>query len=61
VTTEAWGVVVTLVELKDIQLPDSMKRVMARRAEAECEKRAKSSLPKANRRQPISSAPPPTP
>ena len=33
--------VVTLVELKDIQLPDSMKRAMARQAEAEREKRAK--------------------
>jgi regulator of protease activity HflC (stomatin/prohibitin superfamily) len=40
-TTEAWGVVVTLVELKDIQLPDTMKRAMARQAEAEREKRAK--------------------
>jgi regulator of protease activity HflC (stomatin/prohibitin superfamily) len=41
VATEAWGVQVTLVELKDIQLPDSMKRAMARQAEAEREKRAK--------------------
>ena len=41
VTTEDWGVVVTLVELKDIQLPESMKRAMARQAEAEREKRAK--------------------
>jgi regulator of protease activity HflC (stomatin/prohibitin superfamily) len=41
VATEEWGVVVTLVELKDIQLPDSMKRAMARQAEAEREKRAK--------------------
>jgi regulator of protease activity HflC (stomatin/prohibitin superfamily) len=41
VATEAWGVEVTLVELKDIQLPDSMKRAMARQAEAEREKRAK--------------------
>jgi regulator of protease activity HflC (stomatin/prohibitin superfamily) len=41
VQTEAWGVVVTLVELKDIQLPDSMQRAMARQAEAEREKRAK--------------------
>jgi regulator of protease activity HflC (stomatin/prohibitin superfamily) len=41
VTTSDWGVVVTLVELKDIQLPDSMKRAMARQAEAEREKRAK--------------------
>ncbi len=41
VATESWGVEVTLVELKDIQLPDSMKRAMARQAEAEREKRAK--------------------
>ncbi len=41
VSTEEWGVQVTLVELKDIQLPDSMKRAMARQAEAEREKRAK--------------------
>ncbi|MCW2693085.1 MAG: band 7 protein [Mycobacterium sp.] len=41
VTTVAWGVEVTLVELKDIQLPDAMKRAMARQAEAEREKRAK--------------------
>ena len=41
VATEEWGVVVTLVELKDIQLPETMKRAMARQAEAEREKRAK--------------------
>jgi regulator of protease activity HflC (stomatin/prohibitin superfamily) len=41
VATADWGVEVTLVELKDIQLPDSMKRAMARQAEAEREKRAK--------------------
>jgi regulator of protease activity HflC (stomatin/prohibitin superfamily) len=41
VQTEDWGVKVTVVELKDIQLPDSMKRAMARQAEAEREKRAK--------------------
>jgi regulator of protease activity HflC (stomatin/prohibitin superfamily) len=41
VQTEDWGVEVTLVELKDIQLPDSMKRAMAKQAEAEREKRAK--------------------
>jgi regulator of protease activity HflC (stomatin/prohibitin superfamily) len=41
VATEGWGVEVTLVELKDIQLPESMKRAMARQAEAEREKRAK--------------------
>jgi len=41
VQTEEWGVKVTVVELKDIQLPDSMQRAMARQAEAEREKRAK--------------------
>ncbi len=41
IQTEEWGVKVTVVELKDIQLPDSMKRAMARQAEAEREKRAK--------------------
>jgi len=41
VATEEWGVVITLVELKDIQLPETMKRAMARQAEAEREKRAK--------------------
>lgn len=41
IATVDWGVEVTLVELKDIQLPDSMKRAMARQAEAEREKRAK--------------------
>jgi regulator of protease activity HflC (stomatin/prohibitin superfamily) len=41
VTTLEWGVEVTLVELKDIQLPETMKRAMAKQAEAEREKRAK--------------------
>jgi len=41
VTTVAWGIEVTLVELKDIQLPETMKRAMAKQAEAEREKRAK--------------------
>jgi regulator of protease activity HflC (stomatin/prohibitin superfamily) len=41
VTTAEWGVEVTLVELKDIQLPETMKRAMAKQAEAEREKRAK--------------------
>ncbi|MGZ5406422.1 SPFH domain-containing protein [Aeromicrobium sp.] len=36
-----WGVEILVVELKDIQLPDGMKRAMARQAEAEREKRAK--------------------
>ena len=41
VQTEEWGMEVTIVELRDIQLPDSMQRAMARQAEAEREKRAK--------------------
>ncbi len=41
VQTEPWGVIVTLVELKNIQLPVEMKRAMAKEAEAEREKRAK--------------------
>ena len=41
IQTEEWGVKVTVVELKDIQLPESMQRAMARQAEAEREKRAK--------------------
>jgi len=41
VTAEEWGVEVNLVELKDIQLPEGMKRAMAKQAEAEREKRAK--------------------
>ncbi len=39
--TEKWGIYVSNVELKDIQLPDSMQRAMAKEAEAEREKRAK--------------------
>ena len=39
--TEVWGVVVSTVEIKDIQLPDTMQRAMAKQAEAEREKRAK--------------------
>jgi len=41
VQTEDWGMPVTVVELRDIQLRDSMKRAMVRQAEAEREKRAK--------------------
>lgn len=40
-TAERWGVVVEMVELKDIELPTSMQRAMAKEAEAEREKRAK--------------------
>lgn len=39
--TERWGVVVSAVEIKDIQLPDDMQRAIAKQAEAEREKRAK--------------------
>lgn len=39
--TERWGVKVTVVETKDIELPAVMQRVIARQAEAEREKRAK--------------------
>ena len=39
--TDAWGVKVTSVEVRDVELPQSMQRAMARQAEAEREKRAK--------------------
>jgi len=39
--TEPWGIKVSTVELKDLELPQSMQRAMARQAEAEREKRAK--------------------
>ncbi len=39
--TEPWGVKVTTVEVRDVALPDSMKRAMAKQAEAERERRAK--------------------
>jgi regulator of protease activity HflC (stomatin/prohibitin superfamily) len=39
--TERWGVKVTAVEIKDVELPSSMQRAMAKQAEAEREKRAK--------------------
>src|SRR6266496_2070122 len=39
--TERWGVKVTAVEIKDIELPVTMQRAMAKQAEAEREKRAK--------------------
>src|SRR6185295_6159302 len=39
--TEPWGVKVSTVEVKDVELPESMQRAMARQAEAEREKRAK--------------------
>lgn len=39
--TEPWGIKVTSVEIKEVALPDSMKRAMAKQAEAERERRAK--------------------
>ncbi|MCP4210263.1 MAG: slipin family protein [Halieaceae bacterium] len=39
--TESWGVMVQLVEVKDVLLPEALQRAMARQAEAEREKRAK--------------------
>jgi len=39
--TEPWGIKVTSVEMKEVALPDSMKRAMAKQAEAERERRAK--------------------
>jgi regulator of protease activity HflC (stomatin/prohibitin superfamily) len=39
--TELWGIEVSAVEVKDVDLPDQMKRAMARQAEAERERRAK--------------------
>jgi regulator of protease activity HflC (stomatin/prohibitin superfamily) len=39
--TEPWGVKVSMVEVRDVVLPDGMKRAMAKQAEAERERRAK--------------------
>ena len=39
--TEPWGIKVALVEVKDVELPQTMQRAMAKQAEAEREKRAK--------------------
>ena len=39
--TEPWGIKVSTVEVKDVELPEAMQRAMARQAEAEREKRAK--------------------
>jgi SPFH domain/Band 7 family protein len=39
--TEPWGVKVTVVEIKDVEIPEAMQRAMARPAEAERERRAK--------------------
>jgi regulator of protease activity HflC (stomatin/prohibitin superfamily) len=39
--TEPWGIKVSMVEVRDVQLPDTMQRAMAAQAEAERERRAK--------------------
>jgi regulator of protease activity HflC (stomatin/prohibitin superfamily) len=39
--TEPWGIKVSVVEIKDVELPQTMQRAMAKQAEAEREKRAK--------------------
>ena len=39
--TEPWGIKVSMVEVRDVELPDSMQRAMAAQAEAERERRAK--------------------
>jgi regulator of protease activity HflC (stomatin/prohibitin superfamily) len=39
--TEPWGIKVSMVEVKDVELPDTMQRAMAAQAEAERERRAK--------------------
>jgi regulator of protease activity HflC (stomatin/prohibitin superfamily) len=39
--TEPWGIEVTMVEIKDVELPEQMRRAMAREAESERERRAK--------------------
>jgi len=39
--TDPWGIKVSVVEVKDVELPDTMKRAMAKQAEAERERRAK--------------------
>src|SRR5205085_11604125 len=39
--TEPWGIKVTMVEIKDVEIPQSMQHAIARQAEAERERRAK--------------------
>ena len=53
--TEPWGIKVTTVEIKDVEIPEAMQRAMARQAEAERERRARSSTPRASSRRPRSS------
>ena len=46
--TQPWGIEVGLVEIKDVELPQTMQRAMARQAEAEREKRARLLRPRGN-------------
>ena len=39
-TTESWGINITAIKLQDIELPEDMKRIMAKQAESERERRA---------------------
>ena len=49
--TEPWGIKVTTVEIKDVEIPERMQHAMARQAEAERERRApRSSTPRASSR-----------
>ena len=57
--TDPWGIKVTAVEIKAVELPESMKRAMARQAEAERERGPRSSPPTASSRHPRSSQPRP--
>ncbi len=47
--TDPWGIKVTTVEIKDVELPSGMQRAMARQAEAERERRARITLAEAER------------
>ena len=53
--TDPWGIKVSAVEVKHVDLPEDMRRAMARQAEAEREKRAKTSMRRASSSPPRSS------
>jgi regulator of protease activity HflC (stomatin/prohibitin superfamily) len=57
--TEPWGVKVSTVEIKDVEIPGQMQRAMARQAEAERERRAKVINAEASSRPPSASTTPP--
>jgi len=50
--TEPWGIKVTTVEIKDVEIPEAMQRAMARQAEASGSDEPKSSTPKASSKPP---------